>query len=192
MTGSIRRMAERAAFEPPTDPAPAHVEAGVNSLLFRRIMSSFPTGVTVVTTLGDNGVSVGLTANAVTAVSLTPPQLLVCLGRDRYTCQAARERGAFAVNFLDHSQRWIAERFASGAPDKFADTEIFAGRLGLPLIAGALAHAECVIDKQIDAGDHMILIGCIRAGEAADGRPLMFYRREYGAWPSGAEEPRDR
>src|SRR5262245_18710735 len=47
----------------------------------RRAMGSFPTGVTVVSTLGRGGEPVGTTANAVTSLSLDPPLLLVCFAR---------------------------------------------------------------------------------------------------------------
>jgi flavin reductase (DIM6/NTAB) family NADH-FMN oxidoreductase RutF len=155
---------------------------GVGSFTFRRIMSSFPTGVTVVTTRGSNGEPIGLTANAVSSVSLTPPQLLVCLGRERFTSAAMRSHGAFAINFLAHEQLWIAERFASRSDDKFAGITIAEGALSLPLIEGALATAECMVERQIEAGDHIIFIGSVRSGEAKDGKPLMFFQSEYGTW----------
>lgn len=157
--------------------------SAVESGTFRRIMSSFPTGVTVVTTRAVDGDPVGLTANAVSSVSLAPPQLLVCLGESRHTAKLIRESGKFAVSFLSHAQRWIAERFASAEPDKFRDVAIEEGALGLPLIEGALATAECVLARQVEAGDHLIFVGSVCSGKAVEGRPLMFFQREYGTWP---------
>ena len=154
----------------------------VASDTFRRIMSSFPTGVTVISTRGPEGEPIGLTANAVSSVSLEPPQLLVCLGRDKFTTQAIQTHGGFAVSFLSREQRWIAERFASLDPDKFAGVPILKSPRGLPVIEDALAYAECTVHKLIEAGDHVIVIGDVAAGEADDGNPLMFFQREYGAW----------
>jgi flavin reductase (DIM6/NTAB) family NADH-FMN oxidoreductase RutF len=155
---------------------------------FRRIMSSFPTGVTVITTFDEKGANVGLTANAVSSVSLTPPQLLVCLGVDKYTAAAIRKCGVFAVNFLSAEQRWIAEQFASSKEDKFSGLEIERGELNLPLIKGAIAIAECQLERLIEAGDHLIFIGAVRAGRAEAGNPLMYFKREFGAWHEKARK----
>lgn len=154
---------------------------------FRRIMSSFPTGVTVVTTRDEKRNKIGLTANAVSSVSLEPPQLLVCLGVDRYTTTTIQKCGAFAVNFLSAEQRWIAEKFASGMSDKFSGLAIENGQLDLPLIKGAIAIAECRLERFIEAGDHLIFIGAVKAGRAEAGDPLMYFNREFGAWRKKAE-----
>jgi flavin reductase (DIM6/NTAB) family NADH-FMN oxidoreductase RutF len=155
----------------------------VESGTFRRIMSSFPTGVTVVTTRGADGDPVGLTANAVSSVSLAPPQLLVCLGESRHTATIIRESRKFAVSFLSYEQRWIAERFASAKHDKFSGVAVAEGSLGLPLIEGALATAECILARHMEAGDHVIFVGSVCSGKAIEGKPLMFFQREYGTWP---------
>jgi flavin reductase (DIM6/NTAB) family NADH-FMN oxidoreductase RutF len=154
----------------------------VSAAEFREIMASFPTGVTVVTTVSGDGAPVGLTANAVSSVSIAPPQLLICLGKDRFTAKAIETHRAFAVNFLDWRQYEIAQRFASSAPDKFADIEFRAGSRGLPLLTGALAHAECELERAVDAGDHLIFIGLVLRGEARAGDPLIFFRRSYASW----------
>ena len=46
----------------------------------RSAMSRFPTGVTVITALTDEGPA-GLSANAVTSLSLDPPLMLACVDR---------------------------------------------------------------------------------------------------------------
>ena len=43
----------------------------------RRIMGHFATGVTVITTISNDGTAYGLTANAFMSVSLEPPLLLM-------------------------------------------------------------------------------------------------------------------
>lgn len=46
---------------------------------YRRVMSHFLTGVTVVTAIEDGRLK-GFTANAFSAVSMEPPLVLVCAG----------------------------------------------------------------------------------------------------------------
>lgn len=168
-------------------PDPAVAET-VSSAEFREIMGSFPTGVTVVTTLDEEGKPIGLTASAVSSVSLSPPQLLICLGSERYTARSVAARGRFVVNFLGGDQQAVAERFARHADDKFAGLPVRTGEDGLPLIEGALAHAECVVTKAVPAGDHTVFVGLVVRGTAGAGSPLMYFRRHYGEWPVSTGE----
>ena len=64
---------------------------------FRRVMSHFPTGITVVTT-GSGDEIHGLTVNAFCSVSLEPPLILVCLNNQGYCHALIRRSGVFAVN----------------------------------------------------------------------------------------------
>ena len=150
----------------------------VSSAAFRDVMGSFPTGVTVITTIAPDGNPIGLTANAVSSVSLTPPQLLICLGRDKFTAQAILAHKAFAVNFLARAQENVAQIFASRHSDKFASVTC----KSVPVLAGALATAECEVQRVVEAGDHLIIIGLVRNGVASGGDPLMFFRKEYAGW----------
>ena len=163
-------------------------DSPVSTPAFREIMGSFPTGVTVITCLDAEGNPVGLTANAVSSVSLAPPQLLICIGRDRYTAKAIQSRGAFAVHFLNSGQQQMAQRFASPQSDKFAGLPIRSGLHGLPLLPDVLACAQCELRSMIDAGDHLVFIGLVLRGEARQGDPLMYFRRNYGSW-SGLQRP---
>ena len=54
----------------------------------RRVLGTFATGVTVITTRATDGTSVGLTANSFNSVSLDPPMVLWSLAK------TARSRSA--------------------------------------------------------------------------------------------------
>lgn len=149
---------------------------------FRSVMGSFPTGVTVITTISGSGDPVGMTVNAITSVSLDPPQLLICLAKSRYTAAAIQFLGKFAVNFLSDDQKDVASIFASNGDEKFSAVRTQIGEQGLPLISGSLAQAECEVIRIIESGDHLIFIGEVMSGTFHDGMPLVFFRRNYGAW----------
>ncbi len=165
---------QNAAMSTATGQVPPH--------LFRSVMGSFPTGVTVITTTSEKGTPIGMTVNAITSVSLDPPQLLICLAKSRFTAAAIQENGRFGVNFLSDDQKQVAAVFASSAPEKFTGIKIRTGDLGVPLIEGSLARAECRVAKTVESGDHLIFIGDVLGAEAADGMPLIFFRRDYGKW----------
>jgi flavin reductase (DIM6/NTAB) family NADH-FMN oxidoreductase RutF len=150
------------------------VDAGT----YRHVMSHFPTGVAVVTTMTD-GVMHGMTANSLTSVSLDPVTLLVCFSHDSRTADAVRRAGTFAVNVLEEGQLELSQRFARPGEDHFAGLEVDTDTHGLPILKGALAHLVCKVSDVVTVGDHDIVIGEVLACQAGKGNPLIFFRGGY-------------
>jgi flavin reductase (DIM6/NTAB) family NADH-FMN oxidoreductase RutF len=151
---------------------------------FFAIMSAFPTGVAVVTTLDADGEPRGLTTNAVCAVSAEPPLLLVCVDRESRTLPALLHSGRFVVNFLVERRDDLARLFATKADDKFDGVDWTRGLGGMPCLrADSLAYAECMIEQRLDAGDHVILTGLVEAGLTPDPEsvPILYFRRSYSS-----------
>ena len=63
-------------------------------------MRKFTTGVTLLTTLRDDGSVKAMIANSVTSVSLDPPLVLVCVGHGRNTHEYIVSTGRYCVNVL--------------------------------------------------------------------------------------------
>ena len=101
---------------------------------FFAIMSAFPTGVAIVTTLEPDGTPRGLTTNAVTSVSAEPPILLVCVDSDSRTLPALLHSKRFVVNFMRHDCAEICSLFASKADDKFSTVAWTPGLGGVPIL----------------------------------------------------------
>ncbi len=151
----------------------------------RSIMGAFPKGVTVVTTVDATGAPRGLTPNDVASVSSEPPMLLVCINKTSTTLAALRHSRKWAVNYLLAGTSEVSNQFATKLPDKFFGVEWRPGELGVPVLQhAALAYAECTTHQEIDAGDHVILIGMVAAGQppAPGTLPLMYFRRTYATW----------
>ena len=149
----------------------------------RRVLGSFVTGVTVVTTSAADGVPHGFTANSFTSVSLDPPLVLVCIGHAVEGLEVYRKCREFAVNILADSQQAISETFATEHPDRFCGVRWHKGSRGSPILEDCVASLECAPVQRIEAGDHMILIGRVVACEHSDGRPLVFCRGSYLSLP---------
>ena len=90
-------------------------EAPIDSRQFRDVCGRFVTGVSVVTSFGPEGPS-GMTANAITSLSLEPPLMVVCFDRTARTLGAVEHSRRLAIQFLAHDQEEIAGRFASKLP----------------------------------------------------------------------------
>lgn len=154
---------------------------GIDSSEFRKILGHWPTGVAVVTTRGPDGQPRGLTANAITSVSLEPPLVLVCIDRTAETHRGIVESGAFAINILPEAGRELARRFAAERQaDKFSGVSHRSGASGAPVLADALAWVDCGLHAFHEGGDHTIFVGRVLAAEAGQGDPLVFCRGEYG------------
>src|SRR5438093_6031886 len=145
----------------------------------RTVMGCFATGVTVITTRDQSGTPYGLTANAVTSLSLTPPLLLICVDRKAETFPHFFDSKIFALNILGADQEEISRRFAKTGGEKFAGVVYRIGHLDTPILEGTLGHVECRIIETLEGGDHVIHIGEVQHAEARDGRPLVFFRGRY-------------
>jgi flavin reductase (DIM6/NTAB) family NADH-FMN oxidoreductase RutF len=146
----------------------------------RRVMASFATGVTVITTHDGAGRDYGLTANALCSVSLAPPLLLVCIDKGAESYAAFGASGVFVVNVLTREQEEISRRFAKSGGDKFAGLAFRRGTTGGAVLDGALAFLECRVAAAHDAGDHTIYVGGVETAVAAAGDPLLFFGGAYG------------
>ena len=161
---------------------------GVSAVEFREAMGHFATGVTVVTSIGEDGEPVGTTANAVTSLSLDPPLLLVCFDLSSATLQAIRSHGAFVVNVLGHRQRHLSANFARrGLAAAWDGVRHRRGPTGSPRLDGVIAVVECTVEHALPGGDHEIIVGRVRHVETnTDGAaPLVFWRGGYTSLDGG-------
>jgi flavin reductase (DIM6/NTAB) family NADH-FMN oxidoreductase RutF len=149
----------------------------------RRVMGTFCTGVTIITTRDDAGHPFGLTANAVTSVSLVPPLILACVDRKAESHAHFFTSKVFVVNVLSEEQEELSRRFAVSGGEKFTEVPCRPGRLGALVLDGTLAYLECRIVETHEGGDHVIHIGEVECGEFRGGRPLLFHQGKYARLP---------
>jgi len=156
---------------------------------FRRVLSHFATGVTIVTTRDTDGRPTGLTVSAFCSVSLDPPQVLVCVDHKSQSYPALRDRDRFAVNFLGERHEDVSRRFATTRLDKFDGVPHKLSSHGVPLLEGALAQLECRTVSRHVEGDHTILVALVEEARNGAGEPLLYFRGKYrhlADTPSGA------
>lgn len=153
----------------------------VSAELFRDAMGHLAGGVTVVTAVDADGAPHGFTATAVCSVSLSPPLVLVCVGTRGQTLPAIRASGRYAINFLHEAGGSSSIRFSGSEERKFEDLDWFPAPGGSPLLGEALAWAECEVERELEAGDHVIFIGRVTEAEAglAGRSPLVHFRGRY-------------
>ncbi|TCJ36996.1 flavin reductase family protein [Parafrankia sp. BMG5.11] len=146
---------------------------------FRSALGSFPTGVTVVTTLDAEEKPVGVTASSFNSVSLDPPLVLWSLARSAHSNEAFCSSGHFAIHVLSANQEDVSNRFARGGEDKFSGMAWRSGEMGSPVLNTFAALFECRTLHQYEGGDHVILVGEVVSFEQREHPPLVFHGGRY-------------
>ena len=145
----------------------------------RRVMGHFATGVTIITTHASSGELHGLTANAFSSVSLTPPLVLVCVDKKSESYPCFDDSKIFTVNILGDDQEMLSRKFAVSGGEKFQGVAYRLGANGAPILEGALAYLECRVIDACQGGDHTVYIGEVEEAETREGKPLLFFRGGY-------------
>lgn len=147
--------------------------------LFRDMLGSFMTGVTVVATRAADGSARAFTANSFTSVSLDPPLVLVCLAKSSGSFDVFTQADGFSISVLGAGQRDVSTGFAARDPAVKAAALARLADRPVPYVESSLATILCDRDRVIDAGDHVILLGAVRRFQAGGGQPLGYFRGAY-------------
>lgn len=150
---------------------------------FRSTVGAFATGVTVVTTRGEEH-AYGMTANAFSSVSLDPPLILVCVISPSEGAEHISRNGVFAVNILTIEQepmsRYFASRERPRGRDAFREVPHRFAASGSPILEGSAAFLDCRLHTTHEAGDHVIFIGEVLELEVRNSHePLLFHGGGY-------------
>ena len=157
-------------------------DSGIDPKRFRDVLGRYPTGVTVVTAIGDDGRPAGLAVGSFTSVSLNPLLVAFLPDRNSSTFRKMRSAGSFCVNVLASDQEPVCRAFAAKGDDKFSGITWTPAPSGAPRLAGIIAWIDCDIHAIHEAGDHYIVIGRVRdLDRLHDKAPLIFHQGGYGS-----------
>jgi flavin reductase (DIM6/NTAB) family NADH-FMN oxidoreductase RutF len=166
------------------------IASDVDPRAFRRALGQFATGVAVITAEAADGRAVGLTMSSFNSVSIDPPLILFSIDRSSFSLNAMIEAKGYAVNILGRDQEHLSNKFARALGDKWTAVEHTLGLEAAPLIAGAIAHFECVPYAHYDGGDHVIFVGrVVRFTTYPIDEPLIFFRGTYRSLSSAERSP---
>jgi flavin reductase (DIM6/NTAB) family NADH-FMN oxidoreductase RutF len=155
---------------------------------FRDLMAGVCAPVTIVTTLAE-GRSHGATVSAFASLSLDPPMVTAALDRRSSLLARILETRRFGVNVLGQAQDDLAVLFARRGADRFADVSWCLDH-GLPRLLEAASWIACDLDKAVEGGDHVLLLGVVRHASRSDAAPLVYGHRVFGTHSGFASRPR--
>jgi flavin reductase (DIM6/NTAB) family NADH-FMN oxidoreductase RutF len=148
---------------------------------FRRAMRRVAATVNVIS-LNVHGRPLGITATAVSSLSMEPPSLLACINRAAAVHASMADMANFRVNILHRDQEDIARMFAD---KRMEDLRFAAGWDLAPDLPPRLIDAQAsVLCRRIDHhqfGTHSIFIGVIEdVSVREDVSPLLYWNGRYG------------
>jgi flavin reductase len=150
---------------------------------FRNAMRRLSTTVSLITS-ADEGVWHGMTATAVTSVSMSPCALLVCVNEATAFHNIIKHAGKFCVNLLGTSQAELAGIFAGKRKglSRFDVGTWAADRSGLPYLVDAQANVFCDVDASMQYETHTIFVGKVRDVRcSAVIAPLLYQDGQFAA-----------
>jgi flavin reductase (DIM6/NTAB) family NADH-FMN oxidoreductase RutF len=153
--------------------------------LFKEIMGSYPTGVTVITALDPLGNPVGLTVNSFASVSLEPTLILWSIDRKASNYKVFTQQTHFAVHILAGDQKDVCWSFAGKESDRFSKVQWKLSDNNLPIISDVFGVMQCKCVQLIEAGDHTILLGEVINLWKNNKEPMLYFRRNVGNVPEG-------
>lgn len=146
---------------------------------FRAALGAFTTGVTIITSRGEDDEPVGITANSFNSVSLNPPMVLWSLAKNARSLPVFSRGKHWNVHVLSTEQEDLSGRFARQGEDKFAGVAFDEGISGAPLLQDCTARFQCRTAFQYEGGDHVIFVGEVLAFDHSDRAPLAFQNGQY-------------
>ncbi len=146
----------------------------------RRAFGVFPTGVVAVAAEVD-GRPVGLAASSFTSVSLEPPLVSINLAAASKTWPDLRRAKHLGLSVLADHHGPLCSRLAGPVETRFDGVDVTVTDEGAILVDDGLAKFDTTIYREVEAGDHLLVLLELHAVDHSDeSAPLVFHRSAFG------------
>ena len=150
----------------------------VNTQNFKKTLSKFSTGITVVCIKNNNSIY-GKTVNSFNSLYLNPPMVLFSLGNYSSSIKLYSKTKFLSINILSSKQKKLSDNFASSTP-KLENIKFIEGKNNTAIIPNCIANLECKLTDKIKKGDHIIFICKILELQSNDKlKPLLYFNSKY-------------
>lgn len=150
----------------------------INKENFKKTVSKFATGITVVTTK-KKSILYGKTINSFSSLSLSPPLILFSLDQESSKLNIFKNAKLVSINILSKNQKLISKNFAKKNPD-WNKIEYYNLKNGNPIIKNCVSNIDCKIIDKIKKGDHIIFIcKVLKVLNNNKLKPLIYYNSKY-------------
>ena len=152
----------------------------LDPIRLRQAFGIFPSGVVAVAAQVD-GALVGLAASSFTSVSLDPPLVSFSIANASKTWPDLRRAAHVGVSVLADRHGGLARQLAGPPALRFDGVEVALSTDGAVTLPDGLAQFDTTIYREVEAGDHTIVLLRLHAVQHADhSLPLVFHRSAFG------------
>ncbi len=154
----------------------------------REAFGVFPSGVVAVAAEVE-GSLVGMAASSFTSVSLEPALVSFSVANTSQTWSRLRRARHLGLTVLADHQDAVCRQLAGPVERRFRGLDVSVTRDGAATLDEGLAMFDCSIYREVEAGDHTIVILRLHAVEHPDSSlPLVFHRSGFTQLHDALEE----
>lgn len=151
----------------------------------REAFGVFPSGVVAVAARVDGRLT-GLAASSFTSVSLDPPLVSFSIANTSRTWPDLRRSPHLGVTVLAEHHGDLCRQLAGPVEHRFDDVAATVTDEGAVLVDEGLARFDCSLHREVEAGDHTIVLLLLHAVDAGSevaraASPLVFHRSGFGS-----------
>lgn len=162
------------------DPGAGLTNQDLDPVRLREAFGTFPSGVVAVAAEVD-GQPVGLAASSFTSVSLEPPLVSFSIANTSKTWPDLRRAPHLGVTILTDAQGEACRQLAGPVATRFDGVPLRVTDEGALFLTDGLAHFDCTIHQEVEAGDHtIILLALHTVAHTQKAHPLVFHRSGFG------------
>ena len=162
-----------------TNVPPLTTNQDLDPQALRKAFGVFPTGVVAVAALVD-GKPIGLAASSFTSVSLDPPLVSFSVARTSKTWPDLRRSSHLGVTVLAEHHGEVCRQLAGPVDSRFEGLVVSSSRDGALTLDEGLAQFDCTVYREVEAGDHIVVLLQLHAADHGAGQPLVFHRSGFG------------
>jgi flavin reductase (DIM6/NTAB) family NADH-FMN oxidoreductase RutF len=152
----------------------------------REAFGAFPSGVIAVAARVDEDL-VGLAASSFTSVSLEPALVSFSVANTSKTWPTLRRASHLGLTVLADHHGDVCRQLAGPLEHRFDGLDVTTSEQGATTIDDGSAQFDCTIYREVEAGDHTLVLLRLHAVEHADtSQPLVFHRSSFGRLEASA------
>jgi flavin reductase (DIM6/NTAB) family NADH-FMN oxidoreductase RutF len=141
---------------------------------YKKVLSKYATGITVVTKKNKNSLITGITVNSFVSISLKPPYISWSLDKTASSYKKFNNLKFFNIYILSEKQTNVSNYFSSKNETKKNSIII------KNLLKYNLAELNCKTIKKINIGDHLFFVAKVLNFKLKnEKKPLIYFASKY-------------
>jgi flavin reductase (DIM6/NTAB) family NADH-FMN oxidoreductase RutF len=143
---------------------------------FRKAMSSWATGVSVITGMSteDPAQPIAIVCNSIVSISLQEKLILWSVDKSSSSYEHWINASTFLIHILAEDQGETVRRFAKKGPGKFDGLEFRSTDRGNPILDDVSVRMECATTQRVDTADHTLIIARLETLVTTGKSPLLY------------------